>query len=60
MSPTPTPHDVLFLTTPEELRDWFDVNHATADELWLGSYKKSSGRPFVTWSEAVDEALCVG
>jgi uncharacterized protein YdeI (YjbR/CyaY-like superfamily) len=60
MSPTPTPHDVLFLTTPEELRDWFDANHATADELWLGSYKKASGRPFVTWSEAVDEALCVG
>jgi uncharacterized protein YdeI (YjbR/CyaY-like superfamily) len=60
MSPTPTPHDVLFLTTPEELRDWFDANHATADELWLGSYKKSSGRPSLTWSEAVDEALCVG
>jgi uncharacterized protein YdeI (YjbR/CyaY-like superfamily) len=60
LSPTPTPHDVLFLTTPEELRDWFDANHATADELWLGSYKKSSGRPSLTWSEAVDEALCVG
>lgn len=49
-----------FLTTRETLRDWFDANHATADELWLGSYKKSSGRPSVTWSEAVDEALCVG
>jgi uncharacterized protein YdeI (YjbR/CyaY-like superfamily) len=60
MSPTPTPHDVQFLTTPEELRDWFDANHATADELWLGSYRKSSGRPSLTWSEAVDEALCVG
>jgi uncharacterized protein YdeI (YjbR/CyaY-like superfamily) len=60
MSPTPTPHDVQFLTTPEELRDWFDANHATAAELWLGYYKKSSGRPSLTWSEAVDEALCVG
>lgn len=60
MSPTPTPHDVQFLATPDELRDWFDANHATAAELWLGSYKKSSGRPSLTWSQAVDEALCVG
>jgi uncharacterized protein YdeI (YjbR/CyaY-like superfamily) len=60
MSPTPTPRDVQFLATPEDLRDWFDANHATAGELWLGYYKKSSGRPSLTWSEAVDEALCVG
>jgi uncharacterized protein YdeI (YjbR/CyaY-like superfamily) len=60
MSPTPTPHDVLYVSSPEELRDWFDANHATADELWLGYWKKVSGRPSVTWSQAVDEALCVG
>ena len=54
------PHDVLFFASTEELRDWFDQNHATADELWLGYYKKASGRPSVKWSEAVDEALCVG
>ncbi len=28
--------------------------------MWLGSYKKATGKPTVTWSEAVDEALCVG
>ena len=56
----PTPHDVRFFATPEELRDWFDANHATADELWLGYYKKASGRPSVEWSQVVDEALCVG
>ncbi|MEO8437858.1 MAG: YdeI/OmpD-associated family protein [Chloroflexota bacterium] len=54
------PHDIRFFATPAELRDWFDENHATADELWLGIYKKASGRPTVVWSEAVDEALCVG
>ena len=32
----------------------------TADELWLGYYKKASGRPSVDWSQVVDEALCVG
>jgi uncharacterized protein YdeI (YjbR/CyaY-like superfamily) len=54
------PHDVVFFASSDELRDWFDANHATADELWLGYYKKGSGRPSVGWSQVVDEALCVG
>jgi uncharacterized protein YdeI (YjbR/CyaY-like superfamily) len=54
------PHDVLFFATPDDLRDWFDANHATTDELWIGYYKKASGRPSVSWTEVVDEALCVG
>ena len=59
MAPKPPP-DPLFFETPAELRDWFDANHETASELWLGSYKKATGKPSVQWSEAVDEALCVG
>ena len=54
------PHDVKFFETPAELRDWFDANHETAADLWLGSYRKGSGKPSVSWSDAVDEALCVG
>jgi uncharacterized protein YdeI (YjbR/CyaY-like superfamily) len=54
------PHDVLFFATSEDLRDWFDANHATTDELWIGYYKKASGRPSVAWTQVVDEALCVG
>ena len=60
MSPAPKPRDVQFFSNPEELRDWFDANHETADELWLGYHKKASGVPSVTWQQAVDEALCVG
>ena len=60
MSPSPRPHDVRFLSSPDELRDWFDANHATATELWLGHHRKSTGRPTIAWSDAVDEALCVG
>jgi uncharacterized protein YdeI (YjbR/CyaY-like superfamily) len=60
VSPTPKPRDVRFFPSPAELRDWFDANHATADELWLGYYKKATGRPTISWSDAVDEALCVG
>jgi uncharacterized protein YdeI (YjbR/CyaY-like superfamily) len=54
------PDDPIYFTSPDELRDWFDANHETATELWHGSYKKATGKPTVTWSEAVDEALCVG
>jgi uncharacterized protein YdeI (YjbR/CyaY-like superfamily) len=60
VSPSPTPHDILFFAAPEELRDWFDANHETAGELWLGYHRKATGRPSVDWSQAVDEALCVG
>jgi len=60
MSLPPTPHDVRFFATPAELRDWFDANHETAAELWLGYYRKATGRPSVDWPQAVDEALCVG
>jgi len=49
-----------FFATPEEFRDWFVANAASADELLVGFYKKGSGLPSITWPEAVDEALCVG
>jgi uncharacterized protein YdeI (YjbR/CyaY-like superfamily) len=58
--PIRPPSDPIFFASPAQLRDWFDANHETAAELWLGSYKKATGRPSVTWSESVDEALCVG
>ena len=57
---TPTPRDVRFFETADELRAWFEANHATAEELWLGYHRKGTGRPSVDWPLAVDEALCVG
>jgi uncharacterized protein YdeI (YjbR/CyaY-like superfamily) len=50
----------IYFASPEDLRDWFDANHESASELWLGFWKKAAGRPTVTWAQAVDEALCVG
>jgi uncharacterized protein YdeI (YjbR/CyaY-like superfamily) len=50
----------IFFATRREFRDWLDAHHTTATELWMGLYKKSSGRPSITWPEAVDEALCFG
>ena len=35
-------------------------HHASEKELWVGFYKKGSGKPSITWPESVDEALCFG
>ncbi|MBA3943284.1 MAG: YdeI/OmpD-associated family protein [Herpetosiphonaceae bacterium] len=50
----------MFFATPADFRRWFEVQHATSEELWVGFYKKGSGKPSITWPEAVDEALCFG
>ena len=52
--------EAIFFETPGELRAWLEEHHATASELWVGLHKKGSGRPSLTWSELVDEALCFG
>jgi uncharacterized protein YdeI (YjbR/CyaY-like superfamily) len=49
-----------FFATPAEFRAWLEEHHSTAQELWVGFYRKGSGRPSITWPEAVDEALCFG
>src|SRR5947199_1896775 len=49
-----------FFKSPSAFRKWLAANHSTAKELWVGFYKKSSGKPSITWPESVDEALCFG
>jgi uncharacterized protein YdeI (YjbR/CyaY-like superfamily) len=49
-----------FFRSPSDFRNWLEKNHGSARELWVGFYKKASGRPSITWPESVDEALCFG
>ena len=56
----PYPTTPVFFDAAEKFRAWLEKNHLTSSELWVGLYKKSSGRPSITWPESVDEALCVG
>ena len=55
-----TVDDAVYFASPAELRKWLRGNHATAVELWVGFYKKGTGKQTFTWAEAVDEALCYG
>jgi len=52
--------DPKFFKTPAHFGKWLTTHHATAKELWVGFYKKDSGKPSITWPESVDEALCFG
>ncbi len=49
-----------FFKTADAFRAWLEKNHARADELLVGLYKRGSGKPSMTWPESVDQALCFG
>ena len=55
-----TPRDVVYFGSPEEFRRWLAKNGAKADVLWVGYYKRATGRPSLTWAQSVDAALCYG
>lgn len=43
-----------------EWRLWLKDNHRSLNSIWVLFYKKASKSPSISWSEAVDEALCFG
>ena len=49
-----------FFPDQNEFRKWLEKNHAKKSELVVGYYKVDSGKPSMTWSESVDQALCFG
>jgi uncharacterized protein YdeI (YjbR/CyaY-like superfamily) len=49
-----------FFKNSSDFRKWLEANHASATELWVGFYKKDSGKPSLTWPGSVDQALCFG
>jgi len=49
-----------FFKTPSDLRKWFLKHQSKSQELWVGFYKKSSSKKAVSYTEALDQALCFG
>jgi uncharacterized protein YdeI (YjbR/CyaY-like superfamily) len=49
-----------FFATPAQFRAWLERHHDDRRELFVGFYKKGTGRASITWQESVDEALCFG
>lgn len=52
--------DPIYFADAAALRAWFAEHAAEATELIVGFMKVHSGQCGLSWSQAVDEALCVG
>jgi uncharacterized protein YdeI (YjbR/CyaY-like superfamily) len=50
----------IYFSSPQDFYDWLEQNHETADEVYVGFFKQHTGKRAMSWSEAVDQALCFG
>jgi uncharacterized protein YdeI (YjbR/CyaY-like superfamily) len=46
--------------SPQDWRLWLQENHVSKPSIWLIYHKKKTNIPSLSWSEAVDQALCFG
>lgn len=51
---------MIFFKTQDDFREWLESHHETETELIVGFYKVDSGKPSMSWSQSVDQALCFG
>lgn len=52
--------DIFYPRNQMEWREWLQENHISKQAVWLVYYNKKSKMDSITWSEAVDVALCFG
>ena len=51
---------ILFFSDPPAFRAWLEEHAASAGSLLVGFHRVATGRPTMSWSDSVDEALCYG
>lgn len=49
-----------YFKTPADFRKWLEKNHKKEAALFVGFNKVKSGKPSMTWSQSVDQAICYG
>ena len=47
-------------STLKQWRAWLAEHHASESEVWLVFYKRDTGRAWISYEDAIDEALCFG
>jgi uncharacterized protein YdeI (YjbR/CyaY-like superfamily) len=52
--------ELFYPTNQMAWRNWLEQNHQSKQAVWVVFYRQSSEKPSITWSDAVDEALCFG
>ncbi|GAA4469649.1 YdeI/OmpD-associated family protein [Nemorincola caseinilytica] len=60
MTPKEKQIETFYPASVQEWRLWLQQHHDKKPSIWIVCYKKETGIPTITWSEAVDEALCFG
>lgn len=50
----------FYPASKQEWRSWLKKNHKLKQAVWMVCYKKDSDKPSISWSDAVDEAICFG
>jgi uncharacterized protein YdeI (YjbR/CyaY-like superfamily) len=50
----------LYVTNRREWRAWLAKNYDKEKEIWLVYYRKETGKPRISYNDAVEEALCYG
>jgi uncharacterized protein YdeI (YjbR/CyaY-like superfamily) len=50
----------IFFRDAQQFRAWLAAHHADTAEVWVGYYKKASGRGGMVYAEALEQALCFG
>lgn len=60
MKANPLKSDATFFDNQDAFREWLEMHYEHEKELLVGFYKVKSGKPSMTWSQSVDQALCFG
>jgi uncharacterized protein YdeI (YjbR/CyaY-like superfamily) len=55
-----TQNMATFFENQSQFREWLENNHDQETALVVGFHKVGSGKPSMSWSESVDQALCFG
>ena len=50
----------LYVTKRAEWRKWLEEHHGSENEIWLVYYRKETGKPRISYEDALNEALAFG
>lgn len=50
----------LYFTKRDQWRSWLKKNYKKSKGIWLIYYKKHTGKPRISYDDAVEEAICFG
>jgi uncharacterized protein YdeI (YjbR/CyaY-like superfamily) len=54
------PIETIDLPSRQEWRKWLAEHHDRESGIWLVFYKRQTGKPCISYDDAVEEALCFG